>query len=394
MEKRCAIARRGTFRVNKGVAARRLAADALQRIENEGAYANIALGAMLAKSDLDQRDRAFVTELVYGTTRMRRSLDWIVDRYLADPERTDDVARRWLRLGAYQLVIMEMPPHAAVSATIDAAPRKISGFLNAILRQVARAENFDWPNDGIRFSQPDWIVETLKNDLGEEVAQLALAAMNERATVTKRSDGYVQDDGSHFVVEIVNAQAGERIADICAAPGGKATGMAQKGAYVVAADSRASRVNLIAQNLETLHLETNMAAIVADGLASPLRANSFQKVLVDAPCSGLGSLRRRPDARWRIQPEDVLVLSQLQKDLLSNAVELLAPGGELFYSVCTLTAAETTEVAQWAVGNLDLQVVDFEHPAFQSTSLGRLCLPAETDGMYLVRFVRQNFTND
>ncbi|MEY4130579.1 MAG: hypothetical protein RLZZ31_703 [Actinomycetota bacterium] len=379
--------------MSKGVASRRLAADALQRIENEGAYANIALGAMLAKSELDQRDRAFVTELVYGTTRMRRALDWIVDRFLAEPERTDDVARRWLRLGAYQLVFMAMPPHAAVSATIDAAPRKISGFLNAILRKVSSSLPITWPSDEIRLSQPDWIVAILKDDLGEAVALDALAAMNERAQVHRRDDGYIQDDGSHYVVDIVGAKSGERILDLCAAPGGKATGMAQAGAFVVAADSRASRVNLIEQNRQTLQLQNSLSPMVSDGCAVPLRPSSFDKVLVDAPCSGLGSLRRRPDARWRIAAESVASLAALQKELLANAATLVRPGGELFYSVCTLTKAETTDVALWAQENLGLKVVDFEHPAFTPAAIGRLCLPAETDGMYLVRFVRQNSDN-
>ena len=394
MEKRRANKKWRTVYVSKGVASRRLAADALQRIENEGAYANIALGAMLAKSELDQRDRAFVTELVYGATRMRRALDWVVDRFLAEPERTDDVARRWLRLGAYQLVFMEMPPHAAVSATIDAAPRKISGFLNAILRKVSSSLPITWPSEEIRLSQPDWIVATLKNDLGDAVALDALAAMNERAQVHRRDDGYIQDDGSHYVVDIVAAKPGERILDLCAAPGGKATGMAQAGAFVVAADSRASRVNLIEQNRQNLQLQNSLSPMVSDGCAVPLRPSSFDKVLVDAPCSGLGSLRRRPDARWRIAAESVSSLATLQKDLLANAVTLVRPGGELFYSVCTLTKAETIDVALWAQENLGVKVVDFEHPAFTPATIGRLCLPAETDGMYLVRFVRQNFDND
>ena len=120
-----------------GVAARQLAAEALIRIERDGAYANIVLGPMLAKSGLEQRDRGFVTELVYGTTRMRRSCDWLVDRFLPDPERVDLVARTWLRLGAFQLAFLATPPHAAVGATVESAPRKISGLCNAVLRKVA-----------------------------------------------------------------------------------------------------------------------------------------------------------------------------------------------------------------------------------------------------------------
>ena len=141
-----------------GVAARQLAADALIRIERDGAYANIVLSPMLTKSSLEQRDRGFVTELVYGTTRMRRSCDWLIDRFLPDPERVDLTARTWLRLGAFQLAFLGTPSHAAVSATVEAAPRKISGLCNAVLRKVATSLPVEWPTDAIRLSQPEWIV--------------------------------------------------------------------------------------------------------------------------------------------------------------------------------------------------------------------------------------------
>ena len=221
-----------------GVAARKLAVDALVRIDTGGAYANLTLPAMLERSHLADRDRAFVTELVYGTTRMRRSCDWLVDRFLPDPERMDATARAWLRLGAFQLAFLDTPAHAGVGATVEAAPKRLKGLCNAVLRKVATSLPVTWPSDGVRVSQPDWIVSRLTEDLGAEDALAALDEMNRPASVTMRADGYVQDRGSQWVAEAVAARAGERILDMCAAPGGKATYLAGQGATVVAADVR------------------------------------------------------------------------------------------------------------------------------------------------------------
>ncbi|NCY16924.1 MAG: hypothetical protein EBX39_09170, partial [Actinobacteria bacterium] len=203
------------------MAARRLAVDALVRIDAEGAYANLILPTMLARSSLDQRDRAFVTELVYGTTRMCRACDWLVDRFLPDPARIDAAARAWLRIGAFQLAFLATPAHAAVGATVEAAPRRLSGLCNAVLRKVATSLPVSWPSDAVRLSQPDWILQRLREDLGEEVALGALEAMNASASSTVREDGYVQDLGSQWVVDAVGAEIGDLILDMCAAPGGK-----------------------------------------------------------------------------------------------------------------------------------------------------------------------------
>jgi 16S rRNA (cytosine967-C5)-methyltransferase len=137
-----------------GVAARRLAVDALVRIDSGGAYANLTLPPMLERSGLSDRDRAFVTELVYGTTRMRRSCDWLVDRFLPDPSRVDPTARAWLRLGAFQLAFLDTPPHAAVGATVEAAPKKLKGLCNAVLRKVSTSLPVTWPDEGTVSASP------------------------------------------------------------------------------------------------------------------------------------------------------------------------------------------------------------------------------------------------
>jgi 16S rRNA (cytosine967-C5)-methyltransferase len=359
------------------VTARAVALKALGRIETEGAYANLAVPGELAHSDLDDRDRRFVTELVYGTTRMRRACDFLVDRFLLRPV-TPDV-RRILRLGAYQLHYADVAPHAAVGETVTLAPQKVRGLVNAVLRRVAD-NPVEWPDEATRLSYPDWIVERLQADLGAD-APAALEQMNVRAEKTMRDDGYVQDRASQWVAELVDARAGELIADVCAAPGGKATALASSGATVLAADLHPKRASLIAEN--GLH-----TVVVADGRRLPFPDHSFDRVLVDAPCSGLGALRRRPDARWRIEPIDIDHLAALQRELVDAAVALLRPGGVLVYSVCTLTQAETLGIdAHLAERHPQLEPLESPGDPWQPWGRGGLVLPQTegTDGMTILR---------
>jgi 16S rRNA (cytosine967-C5)-methyltransferase len=372
-----------------GTDARRLAAEALERIADGGAYANLLVPTMLERTSLERRDRGFVTELVYGTTRRQRACDWLVDRFLPDPDRIDATARAWLRLGAFQLAFLDTPPHAAVGATVGAAPPKIKGLLNAVLRKVAGSLPVTWPSEGVRLSQPDWIVRVLTADLGAEPATAALEAMNEAPEVTTRADGYVQDLASQWVADAVGAGPGDLVLDVCAAPGGKATAMAATGARVVAADARPGRVGLITENAERLGLAHGaVRTLAADGTRPALRRGTFDKVLLDAPCSGLGALRRRPDARWRIGEEDVASLSVLQRRLVDASLDLVRPGGELVYSVCTLTRAESEAVDRHvAAAHPDVEALPVPGAPWVGLGRGALLLPqaAGTDGMYLLR---------
>jgi 16S rRNA (cytosine967-C5)-methyltransferase len=372
------------------VAVRRLAATALTRIDTEGAYANLVLPALLERSDLDERDRALVTQLVYDTTRRRRSLDWLVDRFvLTEP---DPEARVLLRLGADQLAFSEVPAHAAVGATVAAAPRRLRGFVNAVLRRLADdlAANGppDWPDLATRLSYPDWVVERLAADLGEVDAAAALEAMDEPGRVHRRPDGYVQDLASQWVVEAVGARPGELVADLCSAPGGKATGLAAAGARVVAVDQGRTRVGLVAGNVARLGYADRVHVVRGDAAAPPLRVGAFDRVLVDAPCSGLGVLGRRPDARWRVSAEAVAELAALQRRLVEAAVGLVRPGGLLTYSVCTMTHAETLGVDEYLADRFaDLVPLDPPGPPWRRRGRGAQLLPqdAGTDGMFVLR---------
>ncbi|MGB8861322.1 MAG: transcription antitermination factor NusB, partial [Ilumatobacteraceae bacterium] len=319
--------------------ARLVAFRCLQRIDHEGAYANLVLSAELGRSKLVERDRKFVTDLVYGTTRMRRACDALVDRFVSvspSPE-----VRTVLRLGAYQLHFAGVPPHAAVGETVELAPKKARGFVNAVLRRVANTP-MTWPSDAVRLSYPDWIVERLIAELGHDDAMATLATMNDAPSVTEREDGYIQDLGSQWVAGAVAAHEGDLVLDVCAAPGGKATGIATTGATVLAADLQSQRVGLIVENADRLGTN-DVLSLAADATQPPFVPSTFDHVLIDAPCSGLGTLRRRADARWRITAIDVAELAVLQQRIIDACAPLVKPGGTLIYSVCTLLAAESVD---------------------------------------------------
>jgi 16S rRNA (cytosine967-C5)-methyltransferase len=364
--------------------ARQVALDALDRIERDGAYANLLLPELLGRSSLEPRDRHFVTELVYGTTRMRRACDFLVDRFVA--RELDRRVRNALRLGAYQLHFLQLPPHAAVGETVEVAPKAARGLVNAVLRRVSEAD-VAWPDTATELSYPDWVVARLEQDLPGDATDV-LRHMNTPPPVTERADGYVQDLASQWVAESVEARAGERVADLCAAPGGKAMVLAASGAAVVASDLRASRVSLIRSNAPGLPV------LVADAASPPFAPGSFDRVLIDAPCSGLGTLRRRPDARWRIDPEAPERLASVQRDLLEAAAALVAPGGCLVYSVCTLTDLEGPVVAERLASDhpelTALPAPEVGGPWQSAGQVGHRVLPhvTDTDGMYLVRFQR------
>ena len=422
--------------------ARSVAIDALVRVE-DGAFAHVLLPAKLRASGLDSRDRAFVTHLVYGAVRMQRRLDGLLAPRCHQPfARLEPRVRAALRIGAFQL-LDGVAPHAAVAATVEAAPPRARGLVNAVLRSVAAAGP-DYPepaSPGERYSYPDWIVDELGRSLpADEVAEV-LAAGNQPASVTLRPNRRVttpaalraeleaggvrveagrlvadallvsgtgdpatlpavaegratpQDQGSQAVVAVLDPQPGERILDVAAAPGGKATAAAERavGGSVVAADVHAGRLGLVARAADRLGL-TEVACVAADGRRLPVRPGRFDRVLVDAPCSGLGVLRRRAEARWRIQADAVAPLAALQKDLLAAAAGAVAPGGLLVYSVCTLTRAETTGVAAWAFAHLDgFAPVPPPGDPWRPLGPGAVLWPhvAGTDGMFVLLLRRR-----
>jgi len=369
--------------------ARGLALLALERIEEGGAYANLVLGPMLSASSLSTEDRRFATDLVYGTTRMRRACDALVDRFVSTEP--DVATRRILRLGAYQLGFGGVAAHAAVSATVDLAPRNKRGFVNAVLRRVSTTPMV-WPDDATRLSYPDWIVERLRTELGAD-ADAMLECMNTPPPVTKRPDGYTQDLASQWVVEAVGARAGELVLDACAGPGGKCTGLAASGATVIGADRNVTRARLVGDNAKALG--RSVPVVAADGVAPPFEGASFDRVLIDAPCSGLGALRRRADARWRMRASDVSELASIQRSILAGCAPLVKVGGLLVYSVCTVLAEESIDhpvPAGFEVVGRVAQGAPSLDEKWRECGHGFRVLPHEhdTDGMVLIRYRRRS----
>lgn len=424
------------------MSSRRLALDALVRVE-EGAYAHIVVPQLLARSTLAPRDRAFVTDLVYGTIRMQRALDHQLDRVSSRPVASlDPAVRAAVRLGGYQL-LSGVPPHAAVGETVEVVPAAGRGFANGVLRALARAgPPFSWPAPnttegiGIRTSHPDWIVEMFVAEFGPADALATLALDQEPAPVTLRvnpmrgdagalarelqelgvrvehgalvRDALIvrdagdmnalaavregratpQDQASQAVVAVLDPQPGDRVLDLAAAPGGKATAAAERmcdGGLVVAADLHPGRARTVVRAVERIGL-TSVQPVVADARFPAVAPRTFDRVLLDAPCSGLGVLRRRPDARWRVQPGDVDRLAALQRAMIAAAAGTVRPGGRLVYSVCTVAPAETRAMEPPP----GFTVLEPPGAPWRPHGHGALLLPsdARTDGMFVVAMQR------
>jgi 16S rRNA (cytosine967-C5)-methyltransferase len=395
--------------------ARLAAYDVLHAVRTQDAYANLELPKALRAHGLGGRDAAFATELASGTLRRRGTWDAVIDACLDG--KVQPRVRDVLRLGVHQLLAMRVGDHAAVSTSVDLArartgPRS-GGLVNAVLRKVAGRDLDGWLAEvapaadldplgrlAVVHSHPRWVVEELARALGHDRAgELAdlLAADNEapgvvlvarpgRATreelpgeptrlspygvrlaggdpggVRAVAEGRagVQDEGSQLVAlalaEAPLTGSDLRWLDLCAGPGGKAALLAalahQRGADVTANEPQPHRTDLVRR---TLAGAEGVAGVTAhDGRAGPWASGSFDRVLVDAPCSGLGALRRRPEARWRKQPADLEQLVPLQRALLTRALELVRPGGVVVYATCSPVLAETVEVVDAVLADRD-----------------------------------------
>jgi 16S rRNA (cytosine967-C5)-methyltransferase len=389
---------------------RLLALRVLERVQRAGAYADLLLHASLARSGLTGPDRAFATDLVYGTLRWRGRLDFLLARCLdRDLDKLEPLVATALRLGAYQIVCEKrVPPSAAVDESVRcvraAGAERATGMVNAVLRrlaaeheQIAMPALIDDPLGHLMhgLSLPQWIAAAWIEALGPEEATVRanlrrttrnalLETLRERfpdaracacaahGLVLGRSgnpaldpaflDGRftVQDEASQLVVDLLDPQPGERVLDVCAAPGGKATAIAERvgeRGEVLALDRHERRLDLVRRAARRLHLD-NVRCETADATRSldeVAPAGGFDRVLVDAPCSGLGTLRRNPDARWRVREGDPARLADVQRAILRRAARALRPGGVLVYSTCTFPREENEAV----VGSLLSDAPDF-----------------------------------
>jgi 16S rRNA (cytosine967-C5)-methyltransferase len=352
-------------------ASRSVAHRVLVRVFDEGAYADRAFAGEAA--GLDARDRAFAQRIAYGAIQRVRALDHAVEEIGGRSVAALDVpVRAALRLGAYELAYLDgVPARASVNEAVElvraAGAGRATGLVNAVLRRVAEqirpllaALPEGAPEQaGLKHSYPDWIAETWWREWGDESLEL-MRAQNEPAETAVRVVGtgearvvdriepewleqglvWPQSRGSQLAGLAVGAQAGERVLDLCAAPGGKATQLAERAAEVVAVELHPGRARELEENARRLGAH-NITVLNADARELPAELTGFDRVLVDAPCSGLGVLASRPDLRWRAQP-----LPELQLELLRVAAERVRPGGTVTYSVCTIAAAENEHVVE------------------------------------------------
>jgi 16S rRNA (cytosine967-C5)-methyltransferase len=372
-----------------------VALEVIRRVTEGGAYSNLALRAALARAGLSARDAALATELAYGTLRHLPALDRALAGLLDRPiEETPAPALAALRLGAYQLLRTRIPPHAAVAETVGLVRQR--GLVNAVLRRLAAAPPAEPTGEddealALRSGLAAWAVTELRALLHPEEVEPAARALGEPAHVSIRvntcrasveqvqarlaevgvraertplhadclvleggaptrlpgfEEGWftVQDPASALVVSALAPEAGERVLDACAGPGGKASHAAclvGPGGLLVAADVSERRARLVRRTAERLGVR--VAVLVQDARRPGLRGG-FDRALVDAPCSGIGSARRRPELLWRVDPAQLAGLAELQLAILLATVELLAPGGRLVYSVCTFPREETDGV--------------------------------------------------
>ncbi len=433
----------------------------LCRVEEDRAFADLALEAALERAKLPARDRALTTEIVYGTLRWQRRLDWILTPHSRRRlDRLDPWVRNLLRLTAYQLQFLsKVPAYAAVNDAVALAKRRAHGeaapFLNAVLRSLTRSGGSlppppeDRAEDiATRLSFPSWLAHRWAQRFGLDEAERLMTALDERPEVTIRAnllkctrsqlaqrlseeeevacsatifapeglaleepgpafrfkafkEGWftLQDEASILVGHLLGPKPGETVADVCAAPGTKATHLAalmRNTGKVVAMDPHAARLKLVSQAAARLGVTiVECHGGSAEALA-PRFKDRFDRVLVDAPCSNLGVVRRHPDVKWRRTEADLPRLAERQRAILDAAASMCRPAGTLVFATCSLEPEENEEIvlpfleahSQW---RLDPPAkAEFPIP-FEPPGVLR-CLPHKhsTDGFTAFRLKRGN----
>jgi len=443
-------ARRNTFKSPKPDAARLLAFDLLSEVNRNDGYSNLLLPQALNASKLEDRDRSLVTELLYGTIRMQGKHDWVLAQISDRPwTEVDPGIIDICRLGVHQIHEMRIPDHAAVAATVEVARKRIgeskASFVNALLRSVTRKSLEEWfapleaisdpvERFSIHYSHPEWIVSAYYDLLKDWTeVEAALKINNEAATPTlvswpgfstqqdlidiggepteyspygvhwKGNPGAldlikarkigVQDEGSQIVAEVfAKAADGASWLDLCAGPGGKAALLSsiakQRDIRFTANEISSARAELVSQVVHGARV------LVSDGRTIGTSSEKFDAILIDAPCTGLGALRRRPEVRWRRTLQDLRALTQLQRELVDSAIDALKPGGVLGYATCSPHLAETSiQIVDIKRKHSNLSQIDvgqyLPHNLHEATRDGAMSLWTHkhgTDAMYLALF--------
>lgn len=316
--------------------ARQIAFDVLRKV-HLGGYASDLLLQRTAR--LDSRDAGLASEIVFGCLRYQAQLDYLIARRV--PRAPDPDVRIVLRMGIYQLRYLDrIPPHAAVGESVELVKRAhkaAAGLVNAILRKTDRTP-VPWPDRATALSMPAWLLERWDRQFGPETANRIATAFLQPAETHIATTGRIQDIGAQSIVPFLDLRPGQTFLDLCAAPGNKTAQAIECGARVVACDIHLHR-------LQQMH-GLNCSLVVLDGTRPlPFRAK-FDRILVDAPCSGTGTLGRNPEIKWRLKPADLVDLHAKQVALVRRALEHLCPGGRLVYSTCSLEEEENEQVIQ------------------------------------------------
>ncbi|MGB5167064.1 MAG: transcription antitermination factor NusB [Acidimicrobiia bacterium] len=367
--------------MKRGVEARVIAATLLHRIVEEGAYSNVVVRT--GTQDLERRNALFVQLLVYTAIRYLDRIDRTIDARVT--REVDQIVRSILRIGVAEILFTDGERHAVVDSAVEATrafdvPRA-SGFVNGVLRNVARHGEPPLPDgpsgEALRVGVPEWLYRDLVAAYGVDTATAFFEASNlpTRVGVRRRfgdapgtpahgindafildeltghrdaianGDLVVSDPASTAVAAALEPQAGDRILDLAAAPGGKSLHLSDLvgGRGLIVAMDRHERKAAAAQR-RTQDLGATVQWVVGDAVSPPFGEASFDRVLLDAPCTGLGTLRRRPEIRHRIDEDSAAIAGRLQRRMIEAALALVRPGGRLVYSVCTVTPDETTKV--------------------------------------------------
>lgn len=411
--------------------ARNLALAVLEDIFVNQAYSNIALNKHLKGSQLSAADKGLVTEIVYGTVARKLTLEWYLSHFIQDRDKLDNWLYVLLLMSAYQLCYLDkVPDHAVVNEAVKLAKARKKGsekLVNAVLRRILRE---GWPDietikrknkrDSIAYSLPVWLVSKLKEEYGEERAQAIfesllvrnkasirvtdLSRKEEIKAVLEASDSplaasglvkeqghfaghdlflegaiTIQDESSQLVAPTLDLQGDEEVLDACAAPGGKTAHMASylTSGKVTALDLYDHKLDLIQENAQRLGVADRVQTQKLDArkVHEFFEKDSFDKILVDAPCSGIGLLRRKPDIKYNKETADFASLQQIQLEILGNVCQTLRKGGIITYSTCTIVSEENFQVVEAFLES---------HPEFEQVKLEHECKDILKDGCILI----------
>lgn len=442
--------------------ARETALAVLMKVFNEGAYANLALEKELAKTDLESRDRALVTELVNGVVRMKKHLEWVLGVFLARGNKKLPERAQWILLtGIYQILFMDrIPAYAAINEAVNMVRRDLPGLAaltNGVLRNVERQrDKLPFPDRNqdlteylaVRYSHPEWMVERWLARYGPETTEQLLMFNNtpppltvsvnmlktNRARLAEmlRQEGvqvqdgglsprclvlsgmevpvfeltayrsglfYIQGESTMLIAPALAPEAGWQVADFCAGVGGKSIHLArimQDSGTIFASELYAHKADLLQRNCRRMGI-TIVEPRVEDMMQTVLPDRSADAVLLDAPCTGLGVIRKRADLRWRRKEDDILKMAGIQTAMLERAARCVKPGGVLLYSTCTIEPEENEQVIMRFLESnpgfkpeaiSGLQQIDLPEEQKQSGLLTLFSPALSIEGMFLARLRR------